>query len=74
KPGGGPELISHFARYPPETIVVIGDRLLTDIVFGNLNGMATIFTKRIITERGDNKIASTTNGISIVILTSNLWY
>ncbi|CAG8775885.1 21111_t:CDS:2 [Cetraspora pellucida] len=58
KPGGGSELISHFARYPPETIVVIGDRLLTDIVFGNLNGMATIFTKRIITDRGDNKIAS----------------
>ncbi|KAF0391232.1 HAD-superfamily phosphatase [Gigaspora margarita] len=68
KPDGGSELISHFAHYPPEKIVVIGDRLLTDVVFGNLNGMATIFTKRIVSEQGDNKIASIVRQIEYRLL------
>ncbi|CAG8778093.1 14606_t:CDS:2, partial [Dentiscutata erythropus] len=58
KPNGGTELITHFASLPPAKIAVIGDRLLTDILFGNMNGMFTIFTKQIITEKGDNKMAA----------------
>eukprot|EP00761_Pharyngomonas_kirbyi_P014647 gb/GECH01014677.1/.p1 GENE.gb/GECH01014677.1/~~gb/GECH01014677.1/.p1 ORF type:complete len:224 (+),score=57.54 gb/GECH01014677.1/:1-672(+) len=37
-------------------IIIIGDRLLTDIVFGNIHGMLTIAVDAI-TEEGDNKFA-----------------
>ncbi|CAM9856682.1 unnamed protein product, partial [Discosporangium mesarthrocarpum] len=39
-----------------EDLCVIGDRLLTDIVFGNLHGMLTIHT-RPLTLDGDNRPA-----------------
>lgn len=38
-------------------IAMFGDRLFTDIVFGNRYGMLTIHTK-FLTESGDNKIAA----------------
>ncbi|CAG8739249.1 4042_t:CDS:2, partial [Acaulospora morrowiae] len=38
KPDGGPELIAHFVSIPPTKIAIIGDRLLTDVLFGNMNG------------------------------------
>ncbi|KAL6766305.1 hypothetical protein ACKKBG_A35485 [Auxenochlorella protothecoides x Auxenochlorella symbiontica] len=42
KPGGGVEdLVSHFGCQPHEMIMV-GDRYLTDIVFGNRHGMLTV--------------------------------
>jgi phosphatidylglycerophosphatase GEP4 len=44
KPGGLPEVLAHFQLTDPATICVIGDRLLTDIVFGNLHGMLTVHT------------------------------
>lgn len=37
-------------------LLFVGDRILTDIAFGNLCGMATCFTK-ILTEEGDNRAA-----------------
>jgi phosphatidylglycerophosphatase GEP4 len=33
---------------------MVGDRLLTDVLFGNLNGMLTIFTRVPISEQNDN--------------------
>lgn len=44
KPGGLQEVLAHFQLTDPATICVVGDRLLTDIVFGNLHGMLTIHT------------------------------
>ena len=47
KPGGIHEVQQHFRNVPHETrqMCVIGDRLLTDIVFGNLYDMVTIHTQ-----------------------------
>jgi len=35
----------------------VGDRILTDVLFGNRNGNLTIWTRQVITEEGDNKAA-----------------
>lgn len=51
KPDCFDEVISHFSQYQskqsiqPDKICIIGDRLLTDIVFGNLYGMKTVLVK-----------------------------
>lgn len=37
---------------------MVGDRLFTDVLFGNLNGTLTVFTRQIISEKGDNPIAA----------------
>ncbi|KYQ90536.1 hypothetical protein DLAC_09161 [Tieghemostelium lacteum] len=52
KPDGIQSVIDYF-KAPPKDIVMIGDRFLTDILFGNLYGMFTIFTEPI-TSKGDN--------------------
>ena len=44
KPGGLSEVLSHFGLDDPAKICMVGDRLLTDIVFGNLHGMLTVHT------------------------------
>jgi phosphatidylglycerophosphatase GEP4 len=44
KPGGLPEVLEHFKTEDPATLCMVGDRLLTDIVFGNLYGMLTVHT------------------------------
>lgn len=57
KPSGGDALLRHFSPLPARKIAVVGDRVLTDVLFGNLNGNLTIWTKNIVTEKGDNKAA-----------------
>ncbi|KAM3578815.1 hypothetical protein VKS41_004956 [Umbelopsis sp. WA50703] len=37
---------------------MVGDRLFTDILFGNLNGTRTILTRQIISDKGDNQVAA----------------
>ncbi|KAJ3417357.1 hypothetical protein HDV05_004822 [Chytridiales sp. JEL 0842] len=55
KPAGGGELKAYFKKYcQPHEVAVVGDRLLTDIVYGNRVGAFTIFTKDIVTEKNDN--------------------
>jgi phosphatidylglycerophosphatase GEP4 len=44
KPGGLEEVLSHFQMDDPAALCMVGDRLLTDVVFGNLYGMLTIHT------------------------------
>ncbi|CAG8598762.1 9648_t:CDS:10 [Funneliformis caledonium] len=68
KPSCGHELISHFAAHNPYTIAVIGDRMFTDVLFGNLNGMFTIFTKSIISEKRDNFMAAMVRRVEHKIL------
>jgi phosphatidylglycerophosphatase GEP4 len=52
KPGGIDEVVEHFrsrststTSIDPSSMCMIGDRILTDIVFGNLNNMITIHTQ-----------------------------
>lgn len=45
KPGGTAEAVSaHFGGASPSSLVMVGDRYLTDIVYGNRHGMLTIRT------------------------------
>mmetsp|Transcript_3804 Transcript_3804/g.9980 ORF Transcript_3804/g.9980 Transcript_3804/m.9980 type:complete len:262 (+) Transcript_3804:99-884(+) len=44
KPGGLKEVLDHFGMDDPARVCVIGDRLLTDVVFGNLHAMLTVHT------------------------------
>ncbi|VEU40523.1 unnamed protein product [Pseudo-nitzschia multistriata] len=44
KPGGLDEVLKHFDVDDPATLCMVGDRLLTDVVFGNLHSMLTIHT------------------------------
>lgn len=59
KPGGGAALLERFQHVAkPREMAMVGDRLFTDILFGNLNGTYTILTRQIISEKGDNAIAA----------------
>lgn len=58
KPACGATLAAHLAPLQSYQVAVVGDRILTDIVFGNLNGNKTIWTRQIVTEQGDNKMAA----------------
>jgi phosphatidylglycerophosphatase GEP4 len=42
KPGGLDSVLEHFSLTDPATICVVGDRILTDVVFGNLYGLLTV--------------------------------
>ena len=59
KPAGGDELMSWFRDkdeakdIAPHQLAFVGDRLLTDVVFGNLHGMLTVHVQPL-TVRGDN--------------------
>jgi phosphatidylglycerophosphatase GEP4 len=61
KPGGLPEVLQHFRIEDPAELCMVGDRLLTDVVFGNLHGMLTVHTLPLCfgdDNNQDNKIAS----------------
>ncbi|ORX74877.1 hypothetical protein DL89DRAFT_203302, partial [Linderina pennispora] len=57
KPGCGPEVIEAFGNVCPGKIAVVGDRLMTDVALANFNGMMGIWTRDIITTKGDNAAA-----------------
>ena len=76
KPGGLQEVLQHFQLEDSSQICVIGDRLLTDIVFGNLHGMLTIHTLPLCSgsdNASDNQIASSIRTIENASLYSN-WF
>jgi len=56
KPGGIDSVLDHF-KCKPEELVMFGDRIFTDIVFGNRYGMLTVHTA-LLTEERDNKAAA----------------
>lgn len=64
KPGGLEEVLKHFADHGVENasqLCMVGDRLLTDIVFGNLFGMLTVHCMPLCSgddNKADNRIAS----------------
>lgn len=51
KPGGGREEVERHFGCNAEEIVVVGDRCLTDIVYGNRNGCLTILTAPLASNR-----------------------
>ncbi|CAM9623943.1 unnamed protein product [Sphacelaria rigidula] len=61
KPGGIEDVLAFFAEKDPDVrldeLCFVGDRLLTDVVFGNLHGMLTIHTQPLTLE-GDNRPAA----------------
>ncbi|KAL1920832.1 uncharacterized protein VTP21DRAFT_11467 [Calcarisporiella thermophila] len=64
KPGCIDELLAHLRsttplsdEFNPHRTVVIGDRILTDVVFGNRLGGFTILTRDLVSEKGDNPVA-----------------
>ncbi|KAF9091775.1 hypothetical protein BGX29_010790 [Mortierella sp. GBA35] len=57
KPSGGEELLNHFSGIKAARIAFVGDRALTDVVFGNNYGMLTILARDVVTEEGDNPMA-----------------
>ncbi|OZJ06777.1 hypothetical protein BZG36_00398 [Bifiguratus adelaidae] len=62
KPAGGEALPMHFKQstgeeITPSHMVMTGDRLFTDVLFGNLNGMVTVLTREVVSEKGDNPVA-----------------
>mmetsp|Transcript_5590 Transcript_5590/g.7954 ORF Transcript_5590/g.7954 Transcript_5590/m.7954 type:complete len:190 (+) Transcript_5590:202-771(+) len=61
KPGGLEEVLKHFNLEDPSQLCMVGDRLLTDVVFGNLHGMLTVHTLPLCKgedNKKDNKIAN----------------
>ena len=56
KPGGMSEVRKYFGCDPTE-LVMFGDRVFTDVVFGNRYGMLTVHTA-LLTEEGDNKASA----------------
>eukprot|EP00903_Cladosiphon_okamuranus_P022084 g20307.t3 len=64
KPGGIAQVLAFFEGKEPEggpvrldELCFVGDRLLTDVVFGNLHGMLTVHTQPL-TLKGDNRPAA----------------
>jgi phosphatidylglycerophosphatase GEP4 len=58
KPEGLEDVLRYFGDdVEPSQLCVVGDRLLTDMVFGNLHGMLTVHTHPLTLVR-DNKVAA----------------
>ena len=53
KPRGFEAVREHFNGCEPSALIMVGDRLLTDITFGNLHGMLTVHTTRLLSNAGE---------------------
>lgn len=77
KPGGLKEVMNHFDDVEHASqLCMVGDRLLTDIVFGNLHGMLTVHCLPLCSgeeNKRDNKIASSIRTTENLVLYSNWW-
>jgi len=79
KPGGLEEVLLHFQERGVKNaneLCMVGDRLLTDVVFGSLNGMLTVHCLPLCTGRenkGDNKIASIIRSFENTAMYGNWW-
>ncbi|KAJ2007286.1 hypothetical protein H4R26_000879 [Coemansia thaxteri] len=58
KPACGPEILAALGAKRPDEVAVIGDRLATDVVLANANGMLAIWTTNIVSAQGDNPVAA----------------
>lgn len=74
KPGGLDEVLKHFGIDDPAKICMVGDRLLTDVVFGNLYGMLTVHTLPLCQGQDnakDNKVSAMVRSAENALLYSN---
>ena len=68
KPQGFESVLAHFGDgCDPSTLVMIGDRYLTDVTFGNLHGMLCVRTEQL-TTRGDNPVAQAMRRLEVVLI------
>lgn len=74
KPKGFDELIDWFnngslsaEKIAPYELCMVGDRLLTDVLFGNVHGMLTIHVQPL-TKVGDNRIGATIRSLETAFL------
>jgi phosphatidylglycerophosphatase GEP4 len=80
KPGGLKEVLDHFKEQGIEDaseLCMVGDRLLTDVVFGNLYGMLTVHCLPLCTGEEnvkDNKIANVVRTIENKALYKEWWF
>lgn len=72
KPGGLKEVMDHFQVDDPASLCMVGDRLLTDVVFGNLYGMLTVHTLPLC-KGADNSRDNTVSSIIRTIENSALY-
>ncbi|KAJ3000623.1 hypothetical protein HDV02_004308 [Globomyces sp. JEL0801] len=70
KPLGADQLPKYFDCQPHE-IIVVGDRLTTDIIYGNRIGAMTIFCTNVITLENDNPMAIKVSIIALTICRSD---
>ena len=79
KPGGLKEVLEHFKDQGVEDasqLCMVGDRLLTDVVFGNLYGMLTIHCLPLCTgeeNSKDNKVANIIRKAENKVLYADWW-
>lgn len=55
KPFASNELLKHFSKYDRDKIILIGDRLLTDVVMAKRCGVLSIYVSQPITVIGEHK-------------------
>ena len=72
KPRGFESVVAHFGGADPATLVMVGDRYLTDVVFGNLHGMLCVRTAQL-TRRGDNPVAQLARGFEERLVAIYRW-
>ena len=77
KPGGLQEVLQHFSDVKnPSELCMVGDRLLTDVVFGNLYGMLTVHCLPLCSGSEnvkDNKVAVVVRTVENMTLYGN-WF
>ena len=77
KPGGLTETMAHFPDVEePSQLCMVGDRLLTDIVFGNLHGMLTVHVLPLCTgeeNSKDNKVAKVVRAAENKFMYADWW-
>jgi phosphatidylglycerophosphatase GEP4 len=73
KPKGFESVRRHFGpNVDPAALVMIGDRYLTDVTFGNLHGMLCVRTGQL-TQRGDNPVAQAMRRLEVVLVALFRW-
>ena len=73
KPRGFESVRAHFGSgVDPATLVMVGDRYLTDVTFGNLHGMLCVRTAQL-TRQGDNPVAQAMRALEVVLVSLFRW-
>ncbi len=72
KPRGFESVRSHFGNVDPARLVMVGDRYLTDMTFGNLHGMLCVRTRQL-TSAGDNPVARAMHLLEVWLVALYRW-